>query len=145
MFDYTINEKVVEVVLDNGKKTKIDKKFLETSCEKLGIDIEEAIEMWLDDEGYLDNEEQNKLDSKAKANKVNKIITAKSEKPKKTQKERVRKENPTKEMIIREIAQVLPQFATNVQVENVGKIITFSIGDDNFKLDLTQTRKKKSV
>ena len=145
MFDYTINGRLVEVTLDNGKKAKIDKKFLDTSCQNLQIEFDEAIEMWLDDEGYLNNEEQNELDSKAKANKVNKIIMAKNEKPKKTQKERTRKENPTKEMVIKEIAELLPKFATNVNVENVGKIITFTIGDDNFKLDLTQTRKKKSV
>ena len=63
---------------------------------------------------------------------------------KKTQKERVKKENPTKEMIIQEIAKILPNFATDVNIENAGKIITFTVGNDNFKLDLTQKRKPKA-
>ena len=82
----------------------------------------------------------------AKENKSIKIIDAKAQnKPeKKTQKERVRKENPTKEMIISEIAKLLPNFAENVVIENAGKLITFSIGEEEFKIDLVQKRKKKN-
>jgi hypothetical protein len=54
------------------------------------------------------------------------------------------KENPTKEMVIAEIAQLLPKFAENVEIVNKGKLITFTIGDNNFKLDLIQTRKPKT-
>lgn len=144
MFDFVIDNRIVNVTLENGKKVKIDKKFLDNSCNKLGIDFDEAIEMWLEDEGYFDNEEQNELDKKAKDNKVYKIISARNEKPKKTQKERTRKENPTKEMVIKEIAELLPKFATNIKVENVGKLITFTIGENDYKIDLIQTRKKKA-
>ena len=63
---------------------------------------------------------------------------------KKTQKERVKKDNPTKEMIISKIAELLPEFAENVNIVNSGKLIEFSIGEDDFKLDLTKTRKKKA-
>lgn len=143
MFEFKIDGRLVIATLENGKEVKIDKKYLDKSCENLEIDMDEAIEMYLEDEGYLDNEEQNDLEDKAKKNKSNKIIGAKTEVVKKTQKERVKKENPTKEMVIKEIAQILPNFATNVNIENVGKIITFTIGDDEFKLDLVQKRKKK--
>ena len=47
-------------------------------------------------------------------------------------------------MIIAEIAKVLPNFAENIVVENAGKLITFSIGEDEFKLDLVQKRKPKA-
>ena len=47
-------------------------------------------------------------------------------------------------MIIAEIAKVLPNFAENIVVENAGKLITFSIGEDEFKLDLVQRRKPKA-
>ena len=94
----------------------------------------------------MENEEQQDLCNQAKENKSNKVINAKVEKEptKKTQKERTRKENPTKEMIIQEIAKILPNFATDVNIENAGKIITFTVGNDNFKIDLTQKRKPKA-
>ena len=113
----------------------------------LDIDKEEALLTWLEDEEYLVNDEQEELTNQAKANKSVKIIDAKAKevKPeKKTQKERVRKENPTKEMVISEIAKLLPNFAENVNIENAGKLITFTIGEDEFKIDLVQKRRKKN-
>ena len=71
------------------------------------------------------------------------IHDAKAITPVKTQRERVKKENPTKEKIIAEIAKLLAEFAENVTVVNDSKIIEFSMGDKEFKLDLTQKRKKK--
>ena len=105
--------------------------------------MEEAVLTWLEDEEYLINEEQEELNKATKGTRVGNVIGAKAEKPK-TQKERVKKENPTKEMIIAEIAKVLPNFAENVVVENAGKLITFTIGEDAFKIDLVQKRKPKT-
>lgn len=145
MKDYKINGSVINITLENDKVVKVATEWVNRSMKALNTDIEDVLLMWLEDNEYLDNEEQNELDQKAKENKSNKIVKAKSNEPKKkTQKERVRKENPTKEKIISEIAKILPEFATNVNVENAGKIITFSIGNDDFKLDLTQKRKKKA-
>ena len=39
---------------------------------------------------------------------------------------------------------MLPNIATNINIENAGKIITFTVGDNDFKLDLTQKRKPKA-
>lgn len=36
----------------------------------LGIPYEEALSMWMDDNGYTENEEQNALDEKASAEKI---------------------------------------------------------------------------
>ena len=146
MIDFIENGNVIEAVLDNDKIVKISAKYINTMVENLGIDKEDAILTWLEDEGYLVNEEQEELMDAAKENKSIKIIDAKAQnKPeKKTQKERIRKENPTKEMIISEIAKLLPNFAENVVVENAGKLITFSIGEEEFKIDLVQKRKKKN-
>lgn len=145
MKDYKINGSVINITLENDKVVKVATEWVNRSMKALNTDIEDVLLMWLEDNEYLDNEEQNELDQKAKDNKSNKIVKAKSNEPKKkTQKERVRKENPIKEKIISEIAKILPEFATNVNVENAGKIITFSIGNDDFKLDLTQKRKKKA-
>ena len=145
MKEYVEKGSYIEVILENGKAVKVSSKYINRMVENLDIDIEEAILTWLEDEEYLTNDEQNELTLQAKENKSIKVIDAKNEKllEKKTQKERVRKENPTKEKVIAEIANLLPQFAENIVVENKGKIITFSIGEDEFKLDLIQKRKPK--
>ena len=110
----------------------------------LGTDMEDVLLMWLEDNDYLENEEQEELNSKAKANKVK--ITATSEKKvvKKTPKERVQKENPTKELIIATIAKALENLdIKDLTIENKAKLITFSLNNEDFKVDLVQKRKKK--
>ena len=146
MKNYIVNGNTIEVTLDNEKVVKVGRVYIERCVEKLGIDMEDAILTWLEDEGYMENLDQKELCDLAKENKSNKIIDAKVEKAptKKTQKERTKKENPTKELIIAEIAKMLPNIATNVNIENAGKIITFTVGDNDFKLDLTQKRKPKA-
>lgn len=146
MKNYIVNGNTIEVTLDNEKVVKVGRVYIERCVEKLEIDMEDAILTWLEDEGYMENLDQKELCDLAKENKSNKIIDAKVEKaPKqKTQKERTKKENPTKELIIAEIAKMLPNIATNVNIENAGKIITFTVGDNDFKLDLTQKRKPKA-
>jgi len=145
MKEYIVKGNAIEVTLDDGRVVKVAAKYIERMVDKLEIDEEEAILTWLEDEEYLTNDEQDELTEQAKENKSVKIIDAKADKPeKKTQKERTRKENPTKEMVIAKIAEMLPEFATNVVVENKGKLITFTIGEDEFKIDLVQKRKPKA-
>ena len=145
MKEYIVKGNAIEVTLDDGRIVKVAAKYIERMVDKLEIDEEEAILTWLEDEEYLTNDEQDELTEQAKENKSVKIIDAKADKPeKKTQKERTRKENPTKEMVIAKIAEMLPEFAKNVVIENKGKLITFTIGEDEFKIDLVQKRKPKA-
>ena len=144
MKEYVVKGNAIEVTLDSGKVVKVAAKYIQRMVDNLEIDEEEAILTWLEDEEYLTNDEQEELTEQAKANKSVKVIEAKAEKPEnKTQKERVRKQNPTKEMVIAKIAEMLPEFAENVVIENKGKLITFTIGEDEFKIDLVQKRKPK--
>ncbi|WP_300939641.1 hypothetical protein [Bacteroides acidifaciens] len=131
----------------NGKNINIPDADIERSMKSLELTKEEAIQMWLEDEGYLENEEQEALEKKAKDNRITATIHQASAKDprKKTQKERVRKENPTKEMVIREIAALLPKFAEDIEVLNVGKLISFRIGDEKYEIDLKQKRKPKET
>lgn len=141
-WDYELKDNKYLISMENGKKYFMKVEEVDNLQKQLKISVFEAIEMWLEDNDYLVNEEQEKLDQEAKG-KVKLVAT--NEKPKKkTQKERVKKENPTKEMIIQEIAKILPNFATDVNIENTGKIIIFTVGNDNFKIDLTQKRKPKA-
>lgn len=131
----------------NGKNINIPDADIERSMKSLELTKEEAIQMWLEDEGYLENEEQEELERKAKENRITATIHQATTKDprKKTQKERVRKENPTKEMVIREIAALLPKFAEDVEVLNIGKLISFRIGEEKYEIDLKQKRKPKET
>lgn len=130
----------------NNKKIKIPDSEIEKSVKILGLTKDEAVQMWLEDEGYLDNEEQEELETKAKENRITATIhkaSAVDKTQKKTQKERCRKENPTKEMVIAEIAALLPKFAENIEILNKGKLISFSICEEKYEIDLKQKRKSK--
>ena len=144
MKDYKELEKVYEITLENGKVVKVDKKWAQLSMEKLETDLEDVLLMYLEDNDYLENDAQNDLDQSAKANVK---VIAKSEKPKKkTQRERVVKENPTKELIISKLTSALQEIDNilNVNVENKAKLITFTLNNEDFKLDLVQKRKEKA-
>ena len=100
MKEYKENGSVIEITLDTDKVVKVSTKYIDNMVDKLDIDKEDALLTWLEDEGYLENEEQEELCKVSKENKFKMVAT--SEKPKaKTPKERVQKENETiKEQII---------------------------------------------
>ena len=144
MKNYKINGSVVEITLDNDKVVKVATKWVENSMKSLDTDMEDILLMWLEDNGYLINDEQEELDKEAKG-KV-KLSAKALEKPKaKTQKERVIKENPTKEKIIQAIVNAMQNIeVSNLIIENKAKIVTFTLDNEDFKVDLTQKRKKKA-
>ena len=132
----------------NGKVLNIPDDFIQNAMKNLSIDEGEAIQLWLEDNDFEVNEEQMALDAKAKANvKVSTLVKARAADPskKKTQRERVKKEDPTKEGVIAALAKALPELANaeNVTIVNAGKLITFTIGEDTYKLDLVRQRKAK--
>ena len=130
--------------LDNGKQVDIPDNELDKLVDKLNLSLAEAIELWLEDNDFQVNEEQEELDKKAKKERITATIhEAKADKPRKERKV-VRKEDSTKEGIIKALAERLEELATEVKIENVGKLITFKLGDDNFKLDLIRQRKPKA-
>lgn len=130
--------------LENGKNIRIPDKDIKRLCETLDIDEESAIEIWLEDEGYLINEEQNALDKKAKESKITQTIHGAKAEKKSAPRKVERKPDKAKEDIIATLAEVLGEFAENVQIVNVGKLITFSLDGDNYKLDLIRQRPPKA-
>ena len=48
-------------------------------------------------------------------------------------------------MVIREIAGLLPKFAEDIEILNVGKLISFRIGEEKYEIDLKQKRKPKET
>jgi hypothetical protein len=132
--------------LKGGKRVNIPDATINNYRKMLGLTQREAIQMWLEDEGYEVNAEQEALCQKAKENRVTATVhKARAEYTQKTQRERVKKPDPTKEGIIAAIAEMLPTLnAENVEVVNSGKIITFTIGKDKYKLDLIRQRPPKT-
>ena len=144
MKDYIVKEKWVDITLDNGKQVKVDKKWVDTAIQKLDTDLEDVLLMWLEDNDYLVNDEQEELDKQAKG-KVKIVASAEDKPKKKTPKERVQKENPTKELIIQTIANALQTLdITELNIENKAKLITFNYNGESFKVDLVQKRKTKN-
>lgn len=134
----------MEYKTKKGKKVNIPDDEIDTLVDKLDLSIAEACELWLEDNALQVNEEQEELDKKAKASRITATIhEAKATKERKERKV-VRKEDTTKENIIKALAERLEELATEVKIENVGKLITFKLGDDSFKLDLIRQRKPKA-
>ena len=128
----------------NGKTVRINEQEVEKIAVGLGISKQEAVQVWLEDNEYIENAEQVKLDTKAKSNRITATIhQAKAITPKKTQRERVLKDDPTKENLIRCIKAALEEKGCEkVEIVNKTKLISFTLGGDTFKLDLIRQRNK---
>lgn len=128
--------------LKGGKVVQVPNDEVSKLATALKISRSEAVEVWLYDEGYIENKEADELTAKAKENKIS--HNARAEVKQKTQRERVVKEDKVKEAIIQAVADMLPTLnAENVVIEKKGKLITFTIGEDKFKFDLIRQRPPK--
>ncbi len=127
----------------NGKKIRISDSEIENLVKGLNISTEQAIQIWLEDEGYLDNEEQNSLDKKAKESKITATVHQAKSDNRKERKPRERKPDEEKEKIISNLAKFLENSTENVKITNISKIIEFDIGENHYKLDLVRQRKPK--
>ena len=126
----------------NGKSIRIPDSEIEKNSKLLGISKDEAVQMYLEDEGYIENEYVEELTAKAKEAKIS--HDAKSDKPRKNAgKPRERKPDEEKESLIQLLANALNQKGFNAIVTNKSKIIEFSIEDRHYKLDLIKQRPPK--
>ena len=128
----------------NGKAVRINEQEVNKIAVGLDISKQEAVQVWLEDNGYLENAEQVQLDTKAKSNRITATIhQAKAINTKKTQRERVLKDDPTKENLIKCIKAALEENGCEkVEIVNKTKLISFTLGGETFKLDLIRQRNK---
>ena len=129
--------------LPNGKNVNIPDKEIEKNMKLLEISREEAIEMWLEDEGYLDNEEQNELDEKAKKVKIDHGASAIDKTEKKEKKPREIKVSDEKQALFSEIVEKLAENGRNYEILKENKLICVKIGEKTFKIDLIEQRQPK--
>lgn len=135
------------IVKVKNKEVKVPDEEIKNLIDKLELTEQEAIQTWLEDEGYEVNEEVERLTAKAKANGTARINARANVENKKTTRER--KANPVKEEIIQILANALKNSQNlpinAIKIENIGKIITFKVENREFKLDLIEKRQKKAT
>ena len=132
--------------LENGKTVNIPNAEIEKYMKKLELSQEDAINLWLEDNDYEVNEEQNALDEKAKKVKIQ--HDAVGEQPrKKSEKPRTVKVSDAKKELFYQLSQFLKEFCEEnpatytVLTEN--KLLQVNFNDETFKIDLIQQRKPK--
>jgi predicted methyltransferase len=129
----------------NGKMLNIPKKEIEKAMKLLDLSQEDAILMWLEDEGYLENEEQNHLCEVAKMNKITQNIHQAGERGRKSsQKPKTVKVSAEKTELFAEILQNMQENHQNVEVLKENKLIQVEINGKIFKIDLIEQRKPKN-
>jgi len=137
--------KYIEYELEENQIIKIPQEEIDRLMKLPDIKtVDDACWVWCEDNGKIINEEQEKLDKKAKASRITATIhQAKAE----TQKERKkveRKADQTKDSLVEQLADYLKTSGiANVQIVKIGKLIEFDIGSEHFKLDLIRQRKPK--
>lgn len=135
----------------NGINKNIPDKDLEKIINGLSVTQDEAIQIWLEDEGILHNAEQEALEQKAKDNHIlREVHDALSEEQIKkrmsgttTPRKRTVKEQPDKTEIINNIITLLTEKGCeNIVTENPTKLISFVYNGNPYKINLTATRTK---
>lgn len=137
----------MKYTLSNGKNVNIPDNEIENNMKALELTREEAIEMWLEDEGYLDNEEQNELDEKAKKVKIDHGASAVDKSEKKEKKPREIKVSDEKQALFAGILKNLDRcdgvLKENITVLKENKLISVKIGEKVFKIDIIEQRQPK--
>lgn len=114
-------------------------KTIANYMKKLQLTKEEAEELWLTDNGYEVNEEQEELDKTAKGLKIDTGI----DKTKKPRKPREIKVSDEKAQLFEEIRGFLTDNYNNVKVLKENKLIWVQIGEKILELDLREKRPPK--
>lgn len=108
----------------------------------LGCTTSEAINLFLFDEGYIENSEVTELTNKAKVNGSGVKVGCKHKSPS-------RKPDKAKRALIQSFYQYLTSGQVSVsgvqkvEITNQERIISFAIGNDNYEITLSKKRKTK--
>ena len=123
----------------NGKNIRIPDDEIEKNSRLLDISKDEAIQMWLEDEGYLENAVVEELTKKAKENRVN--HDAKSDKPRKKT-ERVRKVDEEKKYLLNLLISAINSEKCIDTVKNETEF-SFTFGENSYSVKLIKHRPPK--
>lgn len=127
-----------------NKVIEIPDEEIKVSMKNLDLTENEAIQMWLEDEGYEVNEEQVALGKKVAESGIMRGIHGTGGGPQKNKAKRERKPDEVKDGLVEGLKGWLEeQEYENVQIVKTGKLITFEIDGVTFKLDLIRQRPPK--
>ena len=133
----------MKYTLKNGKSVNIPDKDIENFMKSLDLTREDAIQMWLEDNDYEVNEEQEELDNKAKKVKIQHCASA-VDKTEKEKKPRVVKISDEKQALFGEILSNLEDvYPNSVEIVKENKLLTVKIGGKTFKIDIIEQRPPK--
>lgn len=124
----------------NGKILNIPDAEIKQNMDLLDMSKEEAIEMWLDDNGYTENEEQNELDIVASAVKID--HGAKAEKERKKNKPRTVKIPPGKTELFTKIKELFEDFDLPFKVLTDNQKFLLVLEKEAYTVNLTHVTKK---
>lgn len=125
------------------KEIDIPEKEIDKLMDSLDISEDEAVQTWLFDNDYIENEEEAILTKKAKDNRITATIHDAKDITKTRVKRNVeRKEDVDKEMIIAAVANMLQGMGIKGKVTNKSKIVEFEYNGNEYKIDLIRRRKK---
>jgi len=128
--------------LENGKVVNIPDKEIKNYMVSLDLSEDEAIDLWLEDNDYQENEEQNALDEKAKKVKIDHGASA-IDKATREKKPREVKVSDEKQLLFEEIVNNLCENDRDFDILKENKLIQVKIGEKIFKIDLIEQRKPK--
>ena len=135
----------MKYTLDNGKVVTIPDKEIENYMKSLELSKEDAIDLWLEDNDYQENEEQNELDAKAKKVKIDHCASAIDKSQAKEKKPRVVKTSDEKQKLFDEIYHSLVEiYGGKVEIVKENKLLTVQIAEKVFKIDLIEQRPPKN-
>lgn len=127
----------------NSKVIIIPDSEIENFMKSLDLTKEEAVQMWLEDNDYEVNEEQEALDSKAKKVKIDHGASA-VDKTQKEKKPRPKVASDEKKELFDEIfSDLFNVYGENAKIEKENKLIIVKIGEKTFKVDIIEQRAKK--
>ena len=127
----------------------INDSIIKKSMSALGLTKDEAIQMYLEDEGYLDNAEQIALDNSAKKVKIQ--HEAYESKERKKSKPRTSSVSDEKKALFNCILSNLDRCVgenfevskENITIVKENKLIEVKIGEKTFKIDVIEKRPPK--
>lgn len=136
----------MKYTLENGKVVNIKEEELEKLMKGLDVSKEEAIDIWLEDNEYQVNEEQEELDKKASKVKIQHGASADT--PKEKKKVVTHKTSDEKKELFNTILTNLTRCIgvenENIKVLTENKLIEVTLNSKVFKVDLIETRPKKA-
>ena len=136
----------MKYTLDNGKVVNIPDRELEKNMRLLDLTKEQAIEMWLVDNDFEEDEELEELDAKAKTVKIDHGASADTPR-KKSDKPRTVKVSDSKKELFSKLSYYLNEFCeendANCTILKENKLFSLEFGGKTFKIDLVEQRPLK--